>query len=533
MLSQAIKDLLLIHWRASLPVVAIEAMAGDETRCIISVIEVAKEFGKLLSGAEVPTFIFDQVNLLRVGQSHPEAGLQTTATNWTPEQDPVLEFLQHVRDTPGPAIFIALDIHKLLSGERKDMAVLRAIRSVAAEIKASHKKLVLLGEGIELDNELDGSLSLIDAGTPTQEEIKQFLNGRLKSIGEKYSKIRPDFKLTLTDEDTDRLVRAAQGLSLTEAYDHLRLCAGALGAIDEGAIEFINQKKMEKLARTGCEFSAQPDVELAGLENLKDWLKTRESIFHGKHPNPKLLPPKGILLLGPPGTGKTLIGKTVGKLWGVPVLSLSIDAILGSLVGQSEGNLKRILRLASTLKPCILFIDELEKAFGGSSDGGDGGVGKRILGILLSWMSENRGVFVIATANDIQSLPPELLRRGRFDQIFYVGLPNSEERAAILNVHLSKFDVQVGSKVLGSLVQATDGFSGAEIAAIVEDAVTEASAIGGAKAEDLMLDIAKQTRPLSDNINIPNAVLSITRPASRPVVKVSKAKQPTADVEMV
>ena len=242
--------------------------------------------------------------------------------------------------------------------------------------------------------------------------------------------------------------------------------------------ELVQSYKISKLKKLGVDLSPQPDSDIGGLDNLKKWVTTRESLFSESARKYNLPYPKGIMLIGPPGTGKSLIAKTIGNYWRVPVLSLDIGSIYGSLLGQSEQNLRNILATAKAIAPCILFIDELDKSLTtGGSAASDGGTSSRMFGNLLTWMSDKtEPVFVVATANNLSAIldnAPELLRKGRWDEIFYVDLPRKSERLEIFQIHAKKYNAKISDKLLRFLVESTEGNSAAEIASIVYTAVAE------------------------------------------------------------
>jgi SpoVK/Ycf46/Vps4 family AAA+-type ATPase len=237
-------------------------------------------------------------------------------------------------------------------------------------------------------------------------------------------------------------------------------------------------------------------ADVAGLANLKRWLGERKDVFLADAPTPGLDPPKGVLLLGVQGGGKSLAAKSIAGAWGVPLLRLDFATLYNKYYGETERNLRESLRTAAVMAPCVLWIDEIEKGL--ASEGDDGGPGKRILGTLLVWMAERKDkVFLAATANDIESLPPELLRKGRFDEIFFVDLPGAEVRAAIFAIHLRKRGQDPARFDLPALAQAATGFSGAEIEQAVVSALYAANASGAPPTTESIERVIAGTRPLS------------------------------------
>jgi SpoVK/Ycf46/Vps4 family AAA+-type ATPase len=279
-----------------------------------------------------------------------------------------------------------------------------------------------------------------------------------------------EINLDLNTSEGEKLVRSSQGLTIEEIRDAIRLSAVADGGITINCYQRVSQLKINKLRKLQVEFSEPPDVSVGGLDNLKQWINQRSKLFSQQLSNSKLPSPKGIMLVGVPGTGKSLVAKTIGQMWSIPILKLDMGNIYNSLVGESEKNMRVRLKTAEAIAPCILWMDEIEKGLAGSSGGNDSGVSQRVFGQFLTWMSDHKApVFVVATANDISSLPPELSRKGRFDEVFFVDLPNQNERSEILALHLNRHDVILTDQELEALAQLAENFSGAELAGIVDD----------------------------------------------------------------
>ncbi len=259
-------------------------------------------------------------------------------------------------------------------------------------------------------------------------------------------------------------------MTIEEIRDAIRLSAVADQGITENCYQRVSQLKINKLRKLQVEFSEPPDMAVGGLDNLKQWINQRSKLFSEQLSNSKLPSPKGIMLVGVPGTGKSLVAKTIGQMWSIPILKLDMGNIYNSLVGESEKNMRQLLKTAEAVAPCVLWMDEIEKGLAGSSGANDNGVSQRVFGQFLTWMSEHKApVFVVATANDISSLPPELSRKSRFDEIFFVDLPHQAERSEILALHLTRHDVILTDQELEALAQLADNFSGAELAGIVDD----------------------------------------------------------------
>jgi SpoVK/Ycf46/Vps4 family AAA+-type ATPase len=297
----------------------------------------------------------------------------------------------------------------------------------------------------------------------------------------------------------DRLIDNLRGLPERDAK---RLARGAIeddGAITEEDLPAIMQAKFQLLGQDGVlsyEYDTARFAEMAGLERLKEWLRLREPVFAGTLSQPGLDIPRGILLLGVQGCGKSLAAKAVAGSWGLPLLRLDFGTLYNKYHGETERNLREALEQAETMAPCVLWIDEIEKGL--STDGSDSGTSRRVLGTLLTWMAENEArAFMVATANDIETLPPELLRKGRMDEIFFVDLPDSDTRRRIFEIHLSKRDLDPSKMDMEALAAACDGFSGAEIEQAVVSAVYSSHANGQLLDTQAVLKEIHDTRPLS------------------------------------
>jgi len=285
--------------------------------------------------------------------------------------------------------------------------------------------------------------------------------------------LTPGVKVNLTKLGHEKLVQAALGLTVAQAQ---RVFAKAIVAdrmLDDRAIDLVTQEKKQIISESkALEFYAVTETpdDVGGLGVLKDWLRLRERAFTQEARDYGLPAPKGIALIGIPGTGKSLTAKMIGGLWRLPLLRLDVGALFGSLVGESEENARRALRLAETVAPCIVWIDEMEKAL--SQGGMDGGTSLRVFGTILTWMAEKTvPCFVVATANDISRLPPELMRKGRFDEIFFLDLPTQAERKEIFGVHLGKRKRFPKDFDLERLARKSEGYVGAEIEQAIVDAM--------------------------------------------------------------
>jgi SpoVK/Ycf46/Vps4 family AAA+-type ATPase len=281
----------------------------------------------------------------------------------------------------------------------------------------------------------------------------------------------PGVKVNLTDLGREKLVQAALGLTTAQAGRVFAKAIVSDGVLDDRDISLVTEEKKQIIRESeALEFYAVTETidDVGGLEVLKEWLRLRERAFTQQARDYGLPAPKGIALIGIPGTGKSLTAKMIGGLWRLPLLRLDVGSLFGSLVGESEERTRRALNLAETVAPCLVWIDEMEKAL--SHGGLDSGTSTRVFGSILTWMQEKTApCFVVATANDIASLPPELLRKGRFDEIFFLDLPTQAERVEILSVHLRKRNRLPQDYDLERLAQESQGYVGAEIEQAIID----------------------------------------------------------------
>jgi SpoVK/Ycf46/Vps4 family AAA+-type ATPase len=310
-------------------------------------------------------------------------------------------------------------------------------------------------------------------------------------------------KVELTTPDRQRLIKNLTGLTLLEAEKILTKLVVEDGCLRPDDIPRIKSAKRQSVEQDGLlEFypGREGMDQVAGLAGLKGWLAKRKAIVADpvRATDFGLSFPKGMLLLGVPGCGKSLCAKAVAWEWGLPLLKLDPANLYDKYVGDSEKNFKRAMQTAERMSQVVLWIDELEKAFAAGNVEVDGGVSKRVFGTFLSWLQDRSGdVFVVATSNDVTALPPEFIRKGRFDEVFFVDLPKPTARQAIFEIHLRRRKQDPAALDLAALVVATEGFSGAEIEQTIISALYSAFTGGGALTTEVLLDEINQTRPLS------------------------------------
>ncbi len=389
-----------------------------------------------------------------------------------------------------PGIFVFKDLHPFITSP----GVNRWLRDAIVSFKGSEKIIILMSPLQEVPIELEKDVVVLDFPMPDLTELNQVLTYQLEKTRSK----------RVTTETREKLLKAALGLTKDEAEKVYRKAYVKSGKLTEDEVEIVLSEKKQLIRRNGIlEYIEEDETidSVGGLEELKKWLKQRSNAFTERAREYGLPQPKGMLILGVPGCGKSLIAKTTSRLWSLPLLRLDMGRVYdGSMVGRSEANLRNALKTAESISPALLFIDELDKAFAGGtgSADSDGGTSSRIFGSFLTWMQEKTSpVFVMATANRIERLPGEFLRKGRFDEIFFVDLPTPEEREAIFNIHLSKRRSDIHRFDIEQLAKVSDGFSGAEIEQALIAAMYEAFA---QEREFTQLDIIasiKSTLPLS------------------------------------
>jgi len=381
-------------------------------------------------------------------------------------RDP-LAALDYVLEMLDPAIFVFKDLHPFFT----DPALVRKVREVALYLKNSYKSLILVSPTLRLPLELEKDVSVVDFSLPGRDEIAELLDRTVAEINK-----NAGLNITLEDSAKEAIVNAALGLTVNEAENVFAKTLVKTGGLSEKDVPIILSEKEQIIRKSGMlEYHRATEAfeHVGGMADLKEWLRKRKSAFSEEARKFGLPSPKGVLLIGVQGCGKSLCAKALASLWRVPLLRLDMGRVFASLVGSSEENVRQAIRVAESVAPAILWMDEIEKAFAGtqSSSFSDAGTTSRVFGTFITWLQEKtEPVFVVATANDISQLPPELLRKGRFDEIFFVDLPDRAERMEIFKIHIAKRGRNPDTFDLRKLADASDGFSGAEI----EEAVVAA-----------------------------------------------------------
>ncbi|MCC6445250.1 MAG: AAA family ATPase [Armatimonadetes bacterium] len=443
-------------------------------------------------------------------------------------RDPI-SALDFVLMSTEPAIFILKDYHTFLN----DSVVVRRLRDLTTALKTTYKTLIILSPILKLPAELEKDITVIDYYLPTIEELGELLDGVVRSVKE-----NPQIEIDLAPEMREQILKAAQGLTANEAEN---VFAKSLVEKRKFDVEVILTEKEQIIRKSGI-LEYFPGIEnisnVGGLEILKEWVEKRVQAFTDKARQFGLPEPKGILLLGVQGCGKSLAAKSIASVWKLPLIRLDVGKIFSGIVGSSEENMRRAITMSESIAPCILWIDEIEKGFAGtqSSPFSDGGTTSRVFGSFITWLQEKTApVFVVSTANEVNILPPEMLRKGRFDDIFFVDLPSERERREIFEIHLRKRKRDPAQFDIKRLAGGSDGFSGAEIEQAIIAALYEAFDQGRDLTTDDILGALKQSIPLSQTMrekidSLRRWAADRARPASAPpTARRAKTKKAESD----
>jgi SpoVK/Ycf46/Vps4 family AAA+-type ATPase len=432
-----------------------------------------------------------------------------------------LAALDYIGLSQESAIFVLKDFHPFLEsrGGSEHNVIVRKIRDVLNQLKESRKTLVILSPIMQFPPELEKDITILDFSLPNMDELAQSLDRVVRSARE-----ISGMRIKMTETEREMVLNAARGLTCTEAEN---VFAKSLVMTHRLDVDVIVQEKEQLIRRSqALEYFQSVDdfSNVGGMGLLKQWLRKRSIAFSEKARAFGLPEPKGLLLLGVQGAGKSLLAKAVASQWHLPLLRLDLGRVFSELVGSSEHNIRSALRLAESVAPCVLWIDEIEKGLGGvaSSHNSDAGTTARIFASILTWMQEKTSpVFVIATANDISKLPPEMLRKGRFDEIFFIDLPMAQERREIFAIHLARRGRDPLHFDLTRLAVAAQGFSGAEIEQVIISSLYDAFEEERDLSTQDLLNNIKETIPLSQTMEAEISRLrrwgrTHARPASTP-----------------
>lgn len=450
-----------------------------------------------------------QLHVWTVTSGLRDATSGSAAAGIGPKGKPVLDpvdALNLVMEHKDPAIYLFHDLNPFLRPEHPcNRSTIRKVRDVARALADSYKTLVICSPLMEFAPELQKDITVVDYPLPGAAEIGGLLNKIIDDVAEHAS-----LKVDLDDAGREGLIRAAGGLTLQEAENVLAKTLVNDGTLDGKDVSTVFAEKQQIIKKSGlleyCETSDALD-DVGGLSELKEWLVRRSLAFSAKARSFGLPAPKGVLLVGVQGCGKSLCAKAVSRAWNMPLLRFDMGRMFSSLVGSSEQNIRRAIAVAESIAPAILWVDEIDKAFAGStgSAGADGGTSARVMSTFLTWLSEkSKPVFVLATANDISHLPPELLRKGRLDEIFFVDLPSLAERRRIFEIHVDKRGRNIKDIDIERLARAAEGFSGAEIEQAVISALYDVFYRSGelttADIEKSLAETVPLSRTMSERI---------------------------------
>lgn len=439
-------------------------------------------------------------------------GLVNTADGSIRAAQEPLEAINAISELGESTLVLLRDFHLFL--EDTNPVLLRALKDELKRGKAQGRVIIVVGCRRVLPPELEREFVVLDFALPGKAELEQVVAGICQSANQS----KPE------GEELDAILEAATGMTCAEAEN-----AFALSLVETKGLDPVRiaREKAQTVKKSGILELVDdlPSLDsVGGLDLLKEWLVLRKDAFSRRAVEYGLPTPKGLLIIGVPGTGKSLAAKATASLLGRPLLKLDAGRLYGGLVGQSEGNLRSVIQTAEAIAPCVLWIDEIEKAFAGSKSSGmtDGGTSSRVFGSFLSWMQEKQSpVFVVATANDVTQLPPEFLRKGRFDELFFVDLPNQEEREAIWFIQISKYGRKAKGYGIPALAKGTDGWTGAEIEQAFIEGLYDAFARNSEPSTTSLSTLLAKQVPLSRLMSEPITALrnwakGRARPATQP-----------------
>ena len=363
-----------------------------------------------------------------------------------------------------PALFLLKDFNRFLT----DVSISRKLKNTSRILKLQPKTIIIIGSELNIPKELSDLITILQFQLPVESEINYELKRLIESLN-----------IEIDQQILENLTRACQGLSLERIRRVLSKIIATYKTIDENSIKLLLNEKKQIIRQTEIlEYWSVDETisKVGGVDNLKNWLKKRQTSFGVQAYNYGLPTPRGLLLVGIQGTGKSLTAKVISNEWQLPLLKLDIGKLFGGIVGESESRLRQMIEVAETISPCILWIDEIDKAFSNSNSTGDSGTSNRVLATFISWLSEKtKPVFVVATANNVDILPLEIIRKGRFDEIFFLDLPQKQEREQIFRIHIQEFRPNRWELFdYSKLAQLSEAFSGAEIRQSIIEAMYHA-----------------------------------------------------------
>ncbi len=401
------------------------------------------------------------------------------------------DVLKHIRAVTKPGIYVLLDFHPFL----EDPVHVRLLKDICLRYAETPRQIVLISHALKLPSELESFAARVEMTLPTDDERCRIID----KVVDEYREANPGRDVEIDAKARTLLVQNLSGLTYNDTTRLARNAVFVDGAITRSDLPDVMQAKYQLLNASGAvqfEYDTARFSDVGGLTRLKNWLSQRRAAFRRDESAVHLDVPKGVLLIGVQGCGKSLAAKATAGVFGAPLLRLDIASLYDKYHGETERKLREALNTGEVMAPCVLWIDEIEKGLAGR--GGETGTTQRVLGTFLTWLAEKKSeVFVVATANEIDVLPPELVRKGRFDEIFFVDLPRMSVRAAIFAIHLSKRGLALAHFDVDTLAEATRGFSGAEIEQSIVAALYAAHAGGSNLSTEFILAEIGQTRPLS------------------------------------
>jgi ATP-dependent 26S proteasome regulatory subunit len=457
--------------RARYPILYI--VSWEEERVQDAIREIARERGKKLFEWTITQ------GMVQNAESRNEASREP------------LSALDAIMDSREPAIFLLKDFHPYLT----DVTIIRRMRDLTAALKKSYKTIIILSPTLKLPMELEKEITVIEYSLPSLEDLDTLLESIIQSV-----KSNPQIDVTMAKDEREHILKAAQGLTLNEAEN---VFAKSLVEKRKFDVDVVLSEKEQIILKSGIlEYYPASDSfsNVGGMDCLKEWMEKRTVAFTERAKEFGLPSPKGVLMLGVQGCGKSLSAKAIASLWRLPLLRMDIGKIFGGIVGQSEENIRKAIRMAESTAPNVVWIDELEKGFSGTQSSGisDGGTTARVFGTFISWLQDKTApCFVVGTANDVSALPPELMRKGRFDEIFFVDLPSKSEREEIFSIHLTKRKRDPTHFDLSAIADASAGFSGAEIEQVVISSLYDAFDEENDITTEMLITTCKQQVPLS------------------------------------
>ena len=404
------------------------------------------------------------------------------------------QVLAQIGGIDAEGLFLLKDFHKYLAQD----GIVRQLRDLTAKFKGARHAIVISAPVVTIPVELEKDVARFSLGLPSEVELTQLVAATLRDLTAKHR-----INCYVTQDQMSSVVRTLLGLTRSEAARVLSEAMLANSRFDSGTIDLIRRSKSKLIKDQGVLEFLEPEVGLGsvgGMARLKAWLETRRGAFSPEAERYGLDPPKGILILGVQGCGKSLCAKAVAREWNLQLLKFDASSLFEKYIGESEKNLRKSLQVSEAVAPSVLWIDEIEKMFPVSAmhSESDGGLSLRVFGTFLNWMQEKKSpVFVCATSNDISVLPPELLRKGRFDEIFFVDLPDLDVRKTVFSIHLSRHKLDPAKFDLAQLGVATEGFSGAEIEQAVTSALYSAFSQKTPLTTQMILKEVQSTYPLS------------------------------------